>query len=799
MAVFEFNQVILPTLLLFFGYSTTIFLFRDRVSLIEKWFLSLIIGYSLITLPNLITGLFTENLTHSLRYSSLAVSFISVLFLLLSSSYVRQDLVALRRLIHKVINNESLLPKLAFVAVIFFAAKVFLLLTFEPFNGSDALSYWIPVGKSFYTMNEIPLFNPYVFKYTYLEPLLSLLFAWAFALSGSVNSEAFRLLPFPFMMALPFLAYLFTKYFTQSERYKDLPIIALFISIVLPITDYILYFYALYPDIFALVFCLSSLFLFKKALHNRSSRLFIISALAFALTLLTKYWFGIAALLLIASYLALSIRTQKQVQLPTVMLLGVLIIPVFAFAFNFQYTIVAGSIVGFAIVVGMIVIISNYTNKSYEPLPNKINLLSFILPSLIPLVWGVRNLVNGLPIFGVGRLKPLSDAEVQYHEVFRAVQPPSLDFSSFFAYIWHPWLNIYGLILLGVGLLFSFRDKSLRQVLLLFLMTYLLYLTLTSAGLSGRHLLIMYCFIAAILGIGAINLSRITKFSGEKILLGTLISIAIFSQFQYATFSFWLENIGSRDVGIFSELLRQISIAYAQDFSPSTLFDKALPFLVINLATGISFAILYKIYGHKLRYQFLSEFSKKMILTSSFLHIYQPINKKSMSSFRKKVIPIILLILIMGAINLPMYRYMYATTDGHMELFSDKASWRTDESNVAKVLKKLINQEDVVLTYRNRMVAYEGIRVMDLYEGGGIGLIIPLLNDGNLTNVQSHLKSAGIKYILIPSEKSPWYKEFQTIYGSKELFRSIQHEEPNSVTNLILDTKYWKLYQLTIG
>ena len=137
---------------------------------------------------------------------------------------------------------------------------------------SDVVQFYLPIAREIVRGNGITYNTGYDYNIL-LKPIgVSVLYAWTYAVSGSILTEPFRLMPLTPILMLIILNYAITTSATKSEK---IGIISTAIFLILPFHDRFLLYSAFYPDIFyyPLIFA-ATYFLLEYFQSKRSCLLF---------------------------------------------------------------------------------------------------------------------------------------------------------------------------------------------------------------------------------------------------------------------------------------------------------------------------------------------------------------------------------------------------------------------------------------------------------------------------------------------------------------------------------------------
>jgi hypothetical protein len=174
-----------------------------------------------------------------------------------------------------------------------------LVLSTRPILDSDVAQFYLPIAR------EIARFNGFTYSTGYdfnilLKPIgASVLYAWTYALSGSIVAEVFRLLPLIPVMVMLTSVYSIAVEVTRSARIATL---SLLIFSVIPFQDRLLLYNAYYPDVYYYPLIFTALLLLLKYSKNRKQSHLLLAGVSVGLAGLLKaqaIYFMIAVLVMI--------------------------------------------------------------------------------------------------------------------------------------------------------------------------------------------------------------------------------------------------------------------------------------------------------------------------------------------------------------------------------------------------------------------------------------------------------------------------------------------------------------------
>ncbi|MGB9730095.1 MAG: glycosyltransferase family 39 protein, partial [Thermoprotei archaeon] len=112
---------------------------------------------------------------------------------------------------------------------------------------SDVVQYYLPIAREIVRGNGLTYSTGYDYNII-LKPIgASVLYAWAYSISGPTFSETFRLMPLIPILMLILLSYAIASSATNS---KNIGMLSTVVFLVLPLHDRLLLYNAFYPDTF---------------------------------------------------------------------------------------------------------------------------------------------------------------------------------------------------------------------------------------------------------------------------------------------------------------------------------------------------------------------------------------------------------------------------------------------------------------------------------------------------------------------------------------------------------------------
>ena len=282
-------EVILPISLLAPGAAIQMNLTHKLTSTIERFVLSY--TFSLVLLFGV---LYIGAITFSFYLSSLLILVIalgSTIYLLFSY------------LIHSTMENPlSKISKSEMVGILSIGSLIFVciaVLSLRPILDSDVAQFYLPIAREIARSNGFSYSTGFDYNIL-LKPMgVSVLYAWVYAIDGSLISEAFRLLPVIPLLVMSGCVYTIAKEVTQS---KEAAILSMIVFAVIPFQDRFLLYNAFYPDTFYYPLIFTSILFTIKYTKNHDWRYLLYTGIALGVGGLLKaqtIYFVIAMLAII--------------------------------------------------------------------------------------------------------------------------------------------------------------------------------------------------------------------------------------------------------------------------------------------------------------------------------------------------------------------------------------------------------------------------------------------------------------------------------------------------------------------
>lgn len=656
------------------------------------------------------------------------------------------------------------------VLIVFLAYMVrcLLMLATKPIHDGDALYLYIPMGKVFYAEGGIPLFDTYHFwKYT-TQPAVSLLYSWSFLLGGSSNAELFRALPLLPFALLPLLVFAISREVFHKE---SLACLSLTLFCFVPGLDYLLYFYAFYPDVFACLFSGITI-LYIQRTSGAEHRADMYAGLSLCLAILFKYWIGLFTAVI--SVFLLFGRSKFSTSTTKFLLAGLFsFILITAGQINYDFLGNPWALFSISLCALCVVISSRgikHERESEIHLTNILVVAAFASPCLI---WGIRALLVGSSMFDIPflRLSPITLLATSGYSSAASFGPLSL-LTPFI----HPWFNLFFFPASLMAVLFTvFRNRA-KGLPFLFFMYLLFYYAMVGNFMSGRHLLMTILFLLPIL---AGFLTGVGNYLGKKVQYLLISFYCVSSLLAWTCVSFAIEKIPSIANYVKAIGLVMYSSSYSNDFSLEFFVQKGLLIFITVLILATALVLLEKKPPHM-----------------TILELKRLVSKLRFQSLGKKKVKIAVSIISLGVVAAQIGPYLSLAlldTNGNILAFDESGSWNKFDMDVARTLADYVNQSDVVITYGDVILSYRMFRVLDLYHVG-LSYFNEVCQGYEGDQLIKVLMEKNFTFCLFPGPEYYLYSSFQKLVASS---KSLQDLESNPWLSLIEDFDgVWVLYRL---
>lgn len=636
-----------------------------------------------------------------------------------------------------------------------YVVKVCLMLVTKPIQDSDAMTQFIPTAKTFAAYGGIPSFDPYHYHLVSAEPAVPLLYSWAIGLSGSLQSEAFRVIPIAAFVALPLAVYVFI-FEVFNNRFAAS--VALILTVFLPALDLLLYFYAFYLDAFAIVFMLSA-WTFARRVPSQGYRAELMVGVSLGAALVTKYDYGIFAtlvvVLLLIPGLVKNARTAKVVRTLATLGMSILFVLVAEKIGFLSVDIATISVVAVAIVCLFVLsIIWEAGSKTEIGLKG----LSVMAVPLIPaLVWQARSLAIGASLFGTGLLR-------LYPSPPSSIPPPdTFSIALYSSLLLHPYYNLLFLPISALSIAYALTKRTSREVLTLLLLYLVYFLTAIGDPSSGRHLLVGGVLLV---GVVAFFLSDLKVAMTGLWKYIVVLYFCFSSMLAWPTFYYYLQEVGAQSIG---KTLGVVS--YQASFSNGNI-------ITMLVSYGVPYWLLL---GGAL---FLA-----------YLVVPRLDRLKAIRLPRKALVPVVIALVIMGSALqfIPYLGLALVETHGDISDFSSVGSYfYIDQTDALRVVS-VVPSNDTILTFGNPELDLYFLRSYDLVYSGTY-YIQEILQQQNGSTISALLIKNGIDYLVLPSTNNYEFDSYVSYTDNTPILRELLTSVVIAPVNLNLQD--WVLYKI---
>lgn len=753
-----------PSLLLLSGWSLKRIFFPDIEKTTTSFLVSLLLGSVAFIVPFLLLGV-------TVGFLQLFV-YVHAIIVLLLLIYLRKQVVSELRFIRERVTNlryhQTFLGGFAFFGYLVYSLKTAFSCLLGPIISGDALYFWLSMGKVFFNLDSIPVFDPYHFWDYSAEPLTSSLYSWGYFFVGSTVLEVFRGISFIFFLALPIISYEATRTWGGSRKAAQ---IALIVCCFLPVMDYMITLYSFYADAIAIVFAILSTILIRKSIQNASVSYSILAGLSVAMALLSKYHLGLlAGAIVIIEILSLinDSKWRKSIIATLTGSLVLLIVVAGNVMWSYLSSFVALVILGiFACIIAWIRS-SDLTKSSFDWKLKLGIFSSFVLGVMSSLIWGIRTLLQGASMFGVPfiRLSPISPEHSTISQILGEVFQTAVTADRFtpltiIGFVFHPLMNgFFSLVIVAVLLVASWKKMNV-SLLWVLLFWYVGYLTIMGYFPSGRQLLPCAILLGPVLGISLTQLVNDEKSLWSYANLSLIVVIyAITSLFQMVT-----SNLAWMDLGFPSfPIVSSIGVPYTTSFGLETTPDLVLRTAVVSIAI-LSFLIVSLFISHKPRFRRRLDNAKVISILS---------------------------LMITSTMIIPLGVHAISVTSGNVMTYDIDGSWNQGDYILADYLQGIVNEDDIILAFGDIVLSYLGYRILDMYHNG-LFSIPDITISQNLTEIHNSLWSFGIRFLVLPANNSYLASSYSRLVDYVP-FPEIITQSNASI--LITEMSRWQVYSL---
>lgn len=264
------------------------FRFFSNLSVGEKLVISLTAGTALLIV---ILSLWGMLLPGGFRAFSVAVYVVALGSALWGAWENRRPLVVALRTLPRMAAVTLRGDKLTLVlwtVVAAYVIKALLFLFLRPVIDSDVVVSYLPFARTAYLSDHIPSYNLYDTGAIMVPPVGGwILYSWIYSVSGSIFTESFRLLMFPFLMGSLAMTYLLGRTVADTRTAR----LGVIVFALLPLHDQVLFESVLFPDVmFAFLSLIAFYFMVRLFYDEHRSHEVVSYSLIIGLAMGTSMW-----------------------------------------------------------------------------------------------------------------------------------------------------------------------------------------------------------------------------------------------------------------------------------------------------------------------------------------------------------------------------------------------------------------------------------------------------------------------------------------------------------------------------
>jgi len=654
---------------------------------------------------------------------------------------------------------------------------------------SDVVQYYLPIAREIVKGNGFTYSTGYDYNIL-LKPIgASVLYAWTYAVSGSILSETFRFMPLVPILILIVLNYAIATSATKSQK---IGIISTAIFLVLPFHDRFLLYNAFYPDIFYYPLIFAAIyFLLEYFQSKRSSLLFWTGVgLGAASLLKAQTIYFLTAFMLV--FVVLELRNFKKLTAALCIVAPFYILAPSILAESIQRKVFLLSIPSFTWTqLGLFLFLSTLSGVCYyvtirrnvprtkidrsmvTGLVKKITLL--LLPfAFLSSLWYLNNFLRfGTLIYTSSINLPNYDWALGVLKSTETAQL-TVDIWHYIAYFMFVFVDpaVMGytmLIPLLIGLLFVLREKIENlNVLLLFgiistsiiLSMVIISLPSAMAGYNPRDILPLAPLLTTFSAIGIVSItSNICKKINEaKSTFASLLLVAYFGLVSYIhsvyvwyTSTYLVTIIGEFMSGLGDVVglsLRQASFQLSYGDRVIFVCENIPRIVSLSLVAGIP-ALIFMIYRHyKL---FTKGHTIRVKLGKRYNNVTLKLPSRLCSSRQWVLVKSVLVIsLMLSIISIPRVE-MLMVQGGPQEIAENQLK-RAYGDLYELIADKGCGLEGGILTFESPMgLPYylPEVKVIDLRYPANLAFLKDCLLSGSPYETVVGLRQQGISYLLV--------------------------------------------------
>ncbi len=734
--------------------------------------------------------------------------------------YLRLGLLEIK----KAISNPI---RLLFLVVFFtYLIKALLFLFYKPIIDPDVVDSYLPFARSLFLAGNLPLKDFFSNRPIMIPPVGGfILYAWNYALTGSILSEAFRLIPLPFLLGDIFLVYLIGK----KTFGKKIGLLSSIVFAFLPFQDESLFLTVYYPDCIFLFFCLFILYLlievFGKAEKKLSNNIYLyLIGLSIAIAFLLK----LQVIFLYLFFILIFIKELENLIVPLKRIIGTLFIVGFFIAPFFSPWLRVYGKPPFwwsIFLIGTIILFylwylerKGASNKKFTGITFK-SFIGVLLISSIGGIWFLRNLI----IFH----HPTADFSTEtsrtlvriFYNISQSVDKLSGVVSLTKTITWSkdPLLSIFYWPILGTFWivpkfwgLFSVLKRRKGFILLFWGLGWFCYWQIYLGGLGGnRYLLPLIPVLTWAIAVGVEELSRRFKaafLKKKKVAVDVIIVLMVvfgllFSLIQ-SSFLWW--NAGIIYYGQ-TELRNQaLEVVSPQTVEKLNVFDESLKLPPTSYKENLVILAKKLVVAFSASSDLARGYTKELVLAGILGSLVVFLFLLALPKVRLAARKLSKAILILGVVLILPYLLVFMLiSEGNLNQFAKFEREKVYSSwGQAKFIEPFLienaQKNDKVLFYgmQTGLSYYTGLKVYNLeYDIAWVGLIQAIIYETNKEKVISFLKGKDIRYIVVDThgKSAKRFAQFKDSIGFLSILDDSQYVE-----QMVFPTKEnaWTLYEI---
>lgn len=753
-----------------------------------------IIGLAFVLIPLLLVGILFESGFKLASYIILILAL--VLFVIGVTKY------SLKRFLTSVKDTVINIR----IVILLFLCKYAFMLSIKGIFDWDATSLYLPFARLIFQSDHIPLtYNGYQ---TVTLPMgQSVLYSWAYSLSGSIYTESFRLFPLLFV----FINIVIIYKLSNEILSKEIASVAVIVYTMLPIHDADLWYATFYADPLYNVLILASFFFLYKYVRNKKTSYTLLGGLSLGLAALVKAQF---LYLLPATAFVFCILLYNRILRKTFVLsISAGIVALFIFIVypdpNFLLNLDPLTTILFFIFIFVLISLLffniNRLNSHIVTIENQRKFIKILKDALgfystigiVAAIWYLRNyFLTGTILWD----NFFSSANYHWAQEFILSTMTSLPTNSTIPFFFYMIVIPFSSYALGtlffvpkvVGLIKLSKEGKWFLLIFIWILGFWIgyflanFYSFQTIKADPRQLYPLVPLLSIIIASGITSISDYLSKNNRKITISIiLLSFGFISLsqssliYQYGP-SFLKDffSVASTSLGSSIEALAGKVPNYPQ------FLAFAAPELLI-FSVIISFLILFPIFIPK-----IFEYIQKR-LTKNYCHFSLHLRH----SYPKKI----LFILFFSLLILPIFSMAFEYTNGNIDDFSEKQlgsiydGLYTDISSYVQDNAKI---NDTILMINSNGFQYflqKEINVLDISQPGNLAAVRNIIESDDFTQIIDALHKKNIRYVLLTKTNNALMKK---IFNESMFLDVLQNPLYFSIVKTF---DSWILYELIYG